>query len=209
MKKGRLVFFLGFLLIYVVWLTSPAFAQAAGKLPSLEDKTAGMRKIDGFLPLYWDESSGKLWMEISRFDQEILNLSGIAAGLGSNDIGLDRGAGTGNRVVKFERVGPTVLMVEPNWRFRASSDNREERRAVEDAFARSVAWGFTVAAESEGRVLVELNPYLLRDSEDFAPRLRPGNYRLDASRSAVYLPMTMGFPKNTEKVCESIFPTSG
>ena len=31
-----------------------------------------------------------------------------------------------------------------------------------------------------------------------APRLRPGNYRVDRTRSAIDLPWTKGFPKNTE-----------
>jgi len=71
-----------------------AFAQARPQGPpqSIEDRTARMRKIDGFFPLYWDEASGQLFMEISRFNTEVLYSTGFAAGLGSNDIGIDRGA---------------------------------------------------------------------------------------------------------------------
>ena len=68
---------------------------------------------------------------------------------GSNDIGLDRGAGGGGRLVSFQRVGPRVLLVQPNKSFRSSSANPLERKSVEDSFAKSVLWGFTVAAESE------------------------------------------------------------
>ena len=117
--------------------------------PTIEAKTAGMEKIDGFFPLYWDEKAGTLWMEIARFDTEVLHMGGLAAGLGSNDIGLDRGQMGGSRIVTFERVGPKILMGQPNYRYRAVSDNTDEVRAVEDAFARSILWGFKVAAETE------------------------------------------------------------
>lgn len=170
-------------------------------VPTIEERTAGMRKLDGFFPLYWDSLAGHLYMEISRFNAEILHLSGIAGALGSNDIGIDRGQLMGSRIVIFERIGPKVLMVQPNYRFRADSDDPAEARAVRESFARSVLWGFTVAARTGNRVLVDITDYLLRDP-GLAPRLRPGEYRLDPSRSSLYLPMTMNFPQNTETEVE-------
>ena len=177
--------------------STPVLAQEDPR-PSIEDKTAEMQKLDGFFPLYWDDFKGKLWLEINRFDEEILHMGGLAAGLGSNDIGLDRGQGGGSRIVVFERVGPKVLMIQPNYRFRANSDNPDEVQAVTDAFARSALWGFEVSAETDGRVLVDATDFLLRDSHNIAGRLRPGTYHLDKSRSAVYMPMTQNFPMNTE-----------
>jgi len=184
-----------------------AFAQARPQGPpqSIEDRTARMRKIDGFFPLYWDEASGQLFMEISRFNTEVLYSTGFAAGLGSNDIGIDRGALGGSRIVKFERVGPKVLMVQPNYQFRADTQNQAEVKAVRDAFARSVLWGFTVGAETSSRVLVDITELLVRDSNNVAGRLRPGSYRFDATRSSIYMPMTMNFPKNTEMEVELTF----
>lgn len=172
---------------------------------TIEDRITGMTKIDGYFPLYWEESAGRLWMEIPRFDVEVLYVTGLGAGLGSNDIGIDRGALAGARIVVFERVGPKVLMVQPNYRYRATSDNPAEVRAVRDAFARSVLWGFTVGAATGRRVLVDATDFLVRDSNDFATRLRPGSYRFEPSRSSVYLPMTLGFPKNTEMEAELTF----
>ena len=177
---------------------SPQPAPAKSTPPSIETKTASMQKLDGFLPLYWDEAEGKLYLEIGRFGVELLHSNGFASGLGSNDIGMDRGALAGSRIVTFERVGPKVLMVQPNYDFRASSTNPEEVRAVRDAFARSVLWGFTVAAESGGRVLVDATEWLVRDNLNLAPRLRPGSYKLDEKRSSVYRAGTLNFPKNTE-----------
>jgi len=172
--------------------------NGARGLPTVEDKTADMEAIGGFFPLYWDEGTGRLWLEIAHWDTEILHATGLASGLGSNDIGLDRGALSGSRVVRFSRTGPKVMMVQPNLSFRASSDNPREVVAVTDAFAPSTLWGFSAAAETGDRVLVDATDFFVRDMSNWASRLTPGTYRLDQSRSAVYPPMTMGFPDNTE-----------
>ena len=119
---------------------------AANQITSIEERTNGLKKIDGFYPLYLDEAGGKLWLEIPKLDTEVLYSTGLATGLGSNDIGLDRGILTGSRIVKFERAGPRVLMVQPNYQFRALTTNAAEAKTVRDAFARSVLWGFQIAA---------------------------------------------------------------
>ncbi len=199
-------------LLALAFGSSPASAQdsAATKkklLPTIEVKTAAMQKLPGFFPLYWDADAGTLFMEIARLDTEVLHMAGLASGLGSNDIGLDRAAMTGSRIVRFERVGLKVLMVQPNYSYRSSSTNPAEVAGVRDAFARSVLWGFTVVAASDSghRVLVELNDFLLRDADNIAPRLTPGSYKLDASRSVISMPNTQNFPKNTEMEAELTF----
>ena len=174
-------------------------AQRPAAPPSIDDRTSGMKKMDGYFPLYWDERTGSLFVEISRFDTEFLFSTGLSAGLGSNDIGLDRGSGRGGgRLVHFNRVGPRVMLVQPNQSFRSSSTNPLERKSVEDSFAKSILWGFTVAAESGDRVLVDATDFFLRDVANAARSLRPGNYRLDRTRSAFHLPNTRNFPMNTE-----------
>jgi hypothetical protein len=172
--------------------------QAAAPTQTIDARTTGLQKIDGYLPLYWDDKTGSLWMEINKFDTEMLYSTGLTAGLGSNDIGLDRGQSGQGRVVKFQRIGPRVMMVQPNYTWRANSPNPDERHAVEDAFAKSILWGFAVGAETDGRVLVDATDFFLRDVVNVTPRLRPGNYRVDRTRSAFNLPQTKGFPKNTE-----------
>lgn len=197
--------FLASALVVPVRAESQGRAGGGGAMRSIEDRTAGMQRLDGFFPLYWDSTAGQLFMEIPRLNTEVLNVTGLGAGLGSNDIGLDRGGSQGSRIVMFERVGTRVLMVQPNYDFRASSTNPAEVKAVRDAFARSVLWGFTVAAETNGRILVDMTDYLLRDATNIAPRLTPGSYRLDNTRSTIYMPMTMNFPKNTEMEVELTF----
>jgi hypothetical protein len=111
---------------------APAWAQPAAParpaaIPSIEERTGDLRKIDGYFPLYWDERAGTLLIEISRFDTEFLFSTGLSAGLGSNDIGLDRGQGGQGRIVTFQRVGPRVLLVQGNQALRASSPKLGER----------------------------------------------------------------------------------
>jgi hypothetical protein len=180
----------------------------AARIRTIADRTAGMQKIDGFFPLYWDEATGSLFLEIPELGKEVLYVSGLSAGLGSNDIGLDRAQLGGTSIVSFQRVGPRVLMVEPNYMYRAISSNPAERKAVEDAFAKSTLWGFTVAAENGGRVLVDLSDFVMRDTHSISGRLGAG-YRFDRTRSAVNLPGTKGFPKNSEVDITSTFINEG
>ena len=170
---------------------------AGGATPTIEDRVGGLKKMDGYFPLYYDERAGTLLLEIPRFDTEFLFSTGLSAGLGSNDIGLDRGGGGGGRVVLFQRVGQKIMLVQPNQSFRSSSANPLERKSVEDSFAKSILWGFTVAAETSGRVLIDATPFFLRDVTG-AARSLGANYRLDLTRSAFFAPNIRNFPKNTE-----------
>lgn len=180
----------------------PLPAQNAPQGPAtIADKTRGMQKIDGFVPLYWDAGTGKLWMEISRFGQDFLYITGAPTGLGNNDLGLDRGQIGGEHLVRFERVGNRVMLVEPNQAFRTSSTEPAAQRGVLESFPTSTLWGFRVEGEGNGAVLVDASDFALRDVHGVVgtlTRTRQGSYRMDASRSAVYLPSTRGFPRNTE-----------
>ena len=183
-----------------------------------------MRKLPGYFNLYWDEKAGKLWLEIERFDTEFLYVDSLPAGMGSNDLGLDRGQLGESRIVKFIRSGPKVLLLEPNYRFRAINGSADEQRAVRESFAESVLWGFDVQAEENGHVLVDAMQFYLRDAHNIPhtiqhpqpvggraaetagpPAATP--YRLDPARCAFYLPNTKNFPKNTE--VESILTFAG
>lgn len=180
--------------------------------PTIAEKTEGMEALDGFVPLYWDAETGTLWMEISRFDTPFLYVSSLPVGLGSNPVGLDRGQLGTQRVVRFERTGPKVLLVEPNLDYRAVTENEAEQRAVRQAFASGVVWGFEVAAEEQGgeAVLVDATEFVVRDAHGVVRRLKEtdqGSYALDQSRSAPYLDNVKAFPENTEMEARLTFTT--
>lgn len=192
-------FILSLLLACSLSFASPT--AAAPSLPTIAERTAGLQKFDGFVPLYWDEHTGKMWLEIDRFNQEFLYITALSAGVGSNELGLDRGRMSQPVVVQFERSGPRVLMIESNYNFRATHADPAERRDELDSFARSTLWGFEVAAEEGSRVLVDATNFFLRDADRVSERLqeaKQGQYRVDPTRSDFYLPLTKAFPRNTE-----------
>jgi len=212
---------------FLVLLLSPVLTLAQGAKsaaaaseppgpPSIHEKTLGMKHFDGLIPLDWDARSGKLYLEIPHLEadghsEEFIYATSLPFGTGSNDLGLDRGQVTEGRIVRFERNGPKVLLVEPNLAFRSSSKDADEQLAVTQSFAQSVLWGFTVAAESaDGFVLVDATDFFLHDGHGVADRLtnlKQGAYRVDASRSAIVLDDTKAFPRNTEVEAELTFTT--
>lgn len=174
-------------------------AQANAK-KTISAFTEKMQRIDGFVPLYVSVDDGKIYLEVTRFNYEFLYLVSLPTGVGSNPLGLDRGQLGTTKVVTFERAGNKVLLVQPNYDFRATGDAKQ-KKSVEESFAKSVIWGFKVEAAEGDRVLVDATSFLIRDAHGVGDRLnqaKQGNYSFDESRSALYLPNTKGFPKNTE-----------
>ncbi len=198
LKASRCLFALCFLCLPSICL---AASPDASKTPTISEKTAGAEKFPGYFNFYWDAKQGKLWLQIDNWNKEFLYQSSLPAGVGSNDIGLDRGQLGRTAIVRFERSGPKVLLIEENLEYRAVTTDADERRAVRDSFAESALWGFTVAAEEGGHVLVDATDFFLRDAHRIPETLRrekQGSYKLDASRCAIYLPKTKSFPLNTE-----------
>lgn len=193
----------------VLFLLLPFLGQSQ-TIPSIADKTKNLKSYAGFLNFYWDEHSGKVYLEINKLNSEILYQTSLPAGLGSNDIGLDRGLLGTTSLIKFTRTGNKILMVQPNYAYRAITDNAAERRAVEQSFAQSTLWGFTVEAEGNGSVLVDATAFLMRDAMQVTNRLaqsKQGNYSIDGTRSVIYLPQTKNFPLNTEFEASITFVT--
>jgi hypothetical protein len=192
MKKLLPLFFL------VINLQTVVNAQ---KTSEITQKTQGMTKYSGYFTFYWDEKTGRILLEVDKFNSEFLYVNSLPAGVGSNDLGLDRGQ-IGNRgILKFFKSGPKVLLLQPNYAYRAVSSNPDERKSVEEAFAQSVIWGFKAEAQDSDKVLIDFTPFLLRDSHDIANRLSTsgqGDFHVDESRSAVYLDNTKSFPENSE-----------
>ena len=172
-------------------ITSLMFPQQ--KTPAspatIAEKVNGCEKFPGYFTFYWSAKEGKIWLEVDKLDSEFLYVNSLPTGVGSNDIGLDRGQLGQGRVVKFQRSGPKVLLVQPNYGYRAVTDNPDERRAVEEAFAQSVLWGFDVAAEEGNKVLVDATGFYLRDAHDVVGALKrtaQGSFHIDPSRCAFY-----------------------
>jgi hypothetical protein len=186
-------------LLIVLALLSLAACEKAE--PPIAQQLAGFEKFGGYFDMYWDESQGRLLMAIEDFDEAFLYQSYLARGIGSNDLFLDRGQLGATRIVEFQRSGPKVLLMEQNLGYRALSDDEDERRAVDESFARSAVWGFESLGTAGVATIIDASDFLMRDAHGIAARLKEaeeGEYTTDASRSAIYLPKTKAFPDNSE-----------
>ncbi len=157
----------------------------------------------GYFSFYLDDKTGKVFLEIENFQQEFLFQSGLPHGVGSNDIGLDRGQLGDTRLVRFEKVGEKVFLRQLNTYYRADTDNELEKQAIDEAFASSIIWGFKVSKNSvdNSKTLIDYTPFLLSDIHNLSEQLKrrkQGSYSIDATRSGVYTKRTKAFPNNTE-----------
>ena len=158
-------------------------------------------KHEGYVTFYYDESTDKIFLQIENLHQEFLYVNSLSEGIGSNDIGLDRGQLGNTRIVKFMKAGNKLLLIQPNQDYRAITDNLEEKKSVEQAFAKSVIHGFVIKETNQGKYLVDATSFFMRDAHGVQGRLsvrKQGSYSLDKSRSAINLERTKAFPKNVE-----------
>lgn len=180
----------------------PPQPSTAGRASSIQTKTAGMERRDGFIPLYLDEKQGKIYLEISRDSTRALMFVSLATGLGSNPIGLDRGAGGDSYIARFDRAGDHVLVVFENWNYRSSAtDNPAHVRSVLEGFPPSTPAALSILAEEGGKLVVDATDFLMRDWNDVVGTLtssNEGTYAVARDRSGIYRPYTKAFPKNTE-----------
>jgi hypothetical protein len=182
-------------------------AARPDKLPSVAQKTAAFERRAGLLTTYLDPAKGRVWLELSPPDASgevgrYLYFEGLRAGLGSNPVGLDRGQLGAGKVVALRRVGGRLLIEEENLRFRALGAPEAEQRAVRESFASSVLWGGEIQAlDPDGRSLVDLTSFVVRDAHQAAAALKAtgqGTYTIDESRSAIDLAQCLAFPDNLE-----------
>ncbi|WP_299682757.1 zinc-dependent metalloprotease [uncultured Dokdonia sp.] len=156
---------------------------------------------DGYFKVHYDESADKLYLEVDKIDQEFLYVHSLRTGLGSNDIGLDRGQLGGSAIVYFKKAGNKLLLVQPNQNYRANTSNELERKSIQEAFATSVLYGFPIKETKGNTYVIDVTPFLMEDTHGVASRLKfqkEGNYKIDKNRSALAMERTKSFPKNTE-----------
>jgi len=185
--------------IILMLLCFPFLLQAQSN--SIAEKTKTMELHKGYFNYYWDAAQGKIFIAVDKLETPFLYVNSLPAGLGSNDIGLDRGQIGDSRIVYFQRVGKKLLLTQPNTDFRAVTSDPREQKAVNESFAQSILFSFTIEAEEANSILVDITPFLLRDAHGAADRIRKmkqGSYTLNEGRSAIYIANTKNFPKNSE-----------
>ena len=183
--------------IILMLLCFPFLLQAQNN--SIAEKTKTMELHKGYFNYYWDAAQGKIFLAVDKLETPFLYVNSLPAGLGSNDIGLDRGQIGDSRIVFFQRVGKKLLLTQPNTDYRAVTSDPREQKAVNESFAQSILFSFNVEAEEANILLVDATPFLLRDAHGAADRIRKmkqGTYSLNEGRSAIYITNTKNFPKN-------------
>lgn len=190
------------LLIALLLLSTVSFAQT--KVANLTEFTQSFKKFEGYFNFYYDEKTGKIYLAIDKLDREFLYFNSLSTGVGNG--GPERGAAS-STMLKFTKEGNKILLMQPMTNYRADSKNKDEINAVESNFAKSVVFGFVPVATAQDIYLIDLTPFIIRDSQGIGSRLGAslgrgaatgGTYKVDETRSVVYLPNTKNFPKNTE-----------
>ncbi len=181
-------------------LAGTAFAD------DFSDAIADLSQQDGLWTMYIAEHGGKVMAELpaageTGFVDQIIYATALRTGLGSNPVGLDRGAGDAGRLITIMHSGDQVYFIADNLEYRADSSDSFERRATQESFASSIIWSTPVVARSaSGTLLIDLGQFLARDSVGIAQRLKAtgqGVFTLDKSRSVVP-PEQLVFPDNLE-----------
>ena len=180
-----------------IFLSLNVFSQ----IPNLSEFISDLDKKEGYLNFYWDDNKGKIYLEIKNLNQELIYINYLSAGIGSNDLGLDRGQIGGTRIIKFVKMGPKILMVQPNYKYRAISNNEEEIKSVEDAFAKSTLWRFQIVASDKNKYLIDISDFVIRDSHRISQRLtqrNQGAFKVDKNASSFDNLNSKNFPLNSE-----------
>jgi hypothetical protein len=175
---------------------------------TIAEKTKNMELKKGFYDFYWDNANGKIYLVVDKLNTPFLYVNSLPAGLGSNDIGLDRGQLGDSRIVYFNRVGKKLFLTQPNLDYRAVTNDKREQKAVEQSFAQSILFNFNIEAEEENtadrsmnKILIDATSFFLRDAHGVADRIKrakQGSYTINENRSAIYIQNTKNFPKNAE-----------
>src|SRR5271170_2435472 len=166
--------------------------------------------------MLWDAEQGRLLFELKRFDQDILYFTSVAKGSGSGSVGLEWAGGGEAGVIQFQRVGPKVMVVQKNLRFRAGNGGPGIEKGIDASFPDSIIASLPIIRTDAGKIIVDATPLVVRDAAGFAASSAGGgrgggrggpqavelvagtSWRFDPARSSIYLPHTKGFPKTTE-----------
>jgi hypothetical protein len=186
---------------YLLLITLLSFVASAADNINLKKLQAKHKLQSGFIGQLFDQETGRLYLKINNLNSEFIYQSSLPQGLGSNDIGLDRGQLSEVRLVEFNRVGNKLLLVQKNTQYRAVSNNLQESRSVQQAFASSILWSFPIVDSHKSWLLVDASDFILQDIHGVVRKLaerKQGSFKRDKSRSAIFRPRSKSFPDNTE-----------
>ncbi|RUO67265.1 zinc-dependent metalloprotease [Idiomarina ramblicola] len=198
------------LLLITLLVSLSALAKTENN--SIEAFTSSFEEQQGFFTFYHDKATSKFYLEVPKDSRQFIFQTSLPWGLGSNDVGLDRGQLGETRLSSFHIEGNRALLVQHNTEFRAQTRNQAERDSVNQAFADAVLYGFEVVASNDKHVLIDYTPYLLSDVHGVSKRLQQteqGQFKADPNRSVVYPERSKAFVENTELEAKVTFVGEG
>ena len=167
----------------------------------IKESNNNVINFKGFFNFSYSENKDKIYLEVNSLNKKFLYVSALSQGVGSNDIGLDRGQLGVRKIVFFKKAGNKLLLIEPNLKYIAETSNFLEKKSVDEAFAKSVLHGFKIIDYKNGKYKIDITPFLLKDRHGITKRLvdrNQGEYIIDKSMSSINLDRTKAFEKNVE-----------
>ena len=188
-------------------VTVPAGVQAAPVAATAPDRSdKGTVRLDGLFPVEVERTSGRILLSLPPAGADgvvarVLYATALRTGLGSAPIGLDRAQPGPAQILRIRRLGKKVAFELENPRFRATAGTPAERAAAADAFATSVLWLGDAVDGPDGRLQVDIAPFLARDTRNIAAQLNSSGekgWRLVDGLSAADPQAVRAFPLNLE-----------
>lgn len=167
---------------------------------------AGTEKLDGLYPVHVDRKTGRILLSLPAAGADgvvarMLYTTALRTGLGSAPIGLDRAQPGPAQILLVRRLGKKVSFELENPRFRASAGSPSEQAAAANAFATSMLWMGEAIDAPDGRLLVDIAPFLARDTRNVIGQLNSSGekgWKLVDSLSAADPAAVRAFPLNLE-----------
>ncbi|MBN9589968.1 MAG: hypothetical protein BGN85_07510 [Alphaproteobacteria bacterium 64-11] len=164
------------------------------------ESTAGLTRVDGYVPFWFDGAHQRVLMQIPGFDQDILYYVSAATNPGSVESPFDRGI-INSAVIHFVRSGGKVVVDQINLAYRALHGSAATKEGVTDSFPTSVLAVLPVVSDAGGKVVVDATALFMRDAGGVVAKFKRakfGDFKFDPTRSVFYPRRMKAFPENTE-----------
>lgn len=179
-------------------LAVAAMLAAASALPAKAQEAP-------LLPVKASTADGRILFTLPAPDAEgiagrFLYATTMRTGLGSANLGVDRGMVGHEQILAFRRIGKKVAITFENWGFRATGDTAVAAGGRTSFPFSVVGMVDIVATGADGSLTIDIAPFLTRDTVGIADALNQGGkgFRLAESLSAADPSSVKAFPDNVE-----------
>jgi uncharacterized protein DUF5117 len=156
-----------------------------------------LKRVEGFLPTYKDDVSGKIYIEIpENGGPDLLFESILTSGIGSRDItnsgadALDRGKFGNSGLVAFRHFGSHVLLIQRNTNYYTPDSDLGLSQDAGLSFPNAVLSSMDIVCPGEKALIVDATDFFLHDWIDIPSVMKSanqGNYTFDHDHSALDL----------------------